>query len=165
MSVISKVQSDLLKFFVEEKRRIFNEQSNDEGESMIHPLLSQEDILKTVYVLLPNHSKLIDASLEILDTTTESYKPVVEFEDESICKRRFWKVIRSRDKEYVCFHNFCSCPSYAQVAKTLAEGRVFCKHLLAVKLGIALQMTEKRRLTTPQFIDFMVAASVLQFPQ
>ena len=175
MSVISIAQSDLLEFFVEEKRRIAlaaqlqpqpQSQSHEQGDPPSSSFsTSQEDILKTVYVLLPNYSKLIEASLEILDSSSESIKPVVEFEDDSASKRKFWKVIRARDREYLCFHNFCSCPSYAQLAKSMAEGRVLCKHLLAVKLGVALQMTEKRRLTTAQFVDCMVAAASSQFPQ
>jgi predicted nucleic acid-binding Zn finger protein len=166
VATLSPMQDELIECFLAERRRkLESDPSSTHGEVVASGTggsYPSEDVLKFFYYLLPNQD-LIEKSLEILDGTTDHYKTVVEFED-SLTKRKYWKVVRARDREYLCLHNFCSCPAFSQIAKTTTEGKVLCKHLLAVKLGMALNMVEMRQLNTQQFIDVMVSAASTHLP-
>lgn len=56
----------------------------------------------------------------------------------------------SKDREYLCLRQYCSCRSYSQMARN--EGRkVLCKHLLAVKIARAMNLLDRRIVSDDEY--------------
>jgi predicted nucleic acid-binding Zn finger protein len=113
---------------------------------------------------LSDQEKILDAALEIFDNNsvhddkslTRSL-PVIEYTcdlagetSEGERRRSFYKVIGSKDREYLCLRQYCSCRSYSQMARN--EGRkVLCKHLLAVKIARAMNLLDRRIVSDDEY--------------
>lgn len=98
-----------------------------------------EIVLSTVWSILRDQPKLIEHALNILDKDPKSCA-VKRFTD--AFSRHFYTVRGEEDDESICFENFCSCPSFAQLSSG-HEMKIMCKHLLAIRIARALNSVEE----------------------
>jgi predicted nucleic acid-binding Zn finger protein len=156
MSLINGNQAALLELVL---RPVKN---NENGLEIDFPTSKSDnhldEILKSVYYILENQSKLIESALDLLDSGESSGKRIIQYRDTSSC-RTFWKLNHrySKDKDYFCLSNYCNCSSFSQLARgsSNSSGTLLCKHLLAVKIAVALDYLEKTELSTSQFVDVL----------
>jgi len=110
------------------------------------------DVLKSVSFILHDNRKLLESAVEILGEEPPA-TGVKQFVSSS-CGRMCWKVRGSQDREYTCLANYCSCPSFFQQSKQ-ADGKIYCKHLLAIKLATILHMIETETVSDERFVEVM----------
>lgn len=118
-----------------------------------HP--SKETVLKQVTFILYDQQPLVENSLDLLDDET---KRITRIKSAST-SRVFWKVPSqsfrgSNQKDYICTEKFCPCKSYRDLAK-LGRHDVLCKHLIAIRIGTALQLVIEQIVTDKVFADMM----------
>ncbi|GAB1599265.1 zinc finger SWIM domain-containing protein 7-like, partial [Argonauta hians] len=63
-------------------------------------------------------------------------------------KRQLYTVIGSSGIVYICFpaSKYCSCPAY-NYSVLLKDDHIMCKHILAIKLSEAMNITLKRHIS------------------
>lgn len=114
--------------------------------------VEKEVVLKAFHFILHDQAKLIEHSLEIIDQSDESIKPVQQYQHEQ-SGRKFWKVRGSRENEYLCLSRYCSCPSFVNLVKAAELDKVIlCKHLLAIQLAKALRMEQVYFMSLDTFV-------------
>ena len=106
---------------------------------------NEDDIIRMIESFYDD-TKLMESALEILDKTNQ----IIEFRGS--CKyRKIWKIIGSKDKSYYCLYNFCPCQSYENNNKSSSKV-VLCKHLLAIRIALALRKTLETVISDEEFI-------------
>lgn len=115
-----------------------------------------DDALRQVHFLLQDHTKLIEASLELLDHERKSSVQMIE---DDAGDRHFWRVQGSKEQDYLCLTRHCSCQSFQQLLKVSSDSQpILCKHLLAIKLAVILDMVDRVKLPLDQFVERMCQA-------
>ena len=114
--------------------RFYREQNNEDPSV----------VLKAVGFILFDHRKLLESALEVLDQAEAQKRSIQQFQCE-FSERVFWRVPGSGDKNYTCFAQYCSCPSFSNQAKKTSE-RILCKHLLALQVDISTRRLEKQEM-------------------
>lgn len=130
-----------------------------------HVTMEIEEVLTAANWILSQESKLLEGSLEILDSMEDkdspSPCPTIEaiYHEES--NRHYWKVqSRSQDSGYyLCLQESCSCPFFMA---SLRQGvqpdnlqKIVCKHLVAVRLATALRRVKISRVSLERFLVLM----------
>ncbi|XP_060559724.1 zinc finger SWIM domain-containing protein 7-like [Ruditapes philippinarum] len=71
--------------------------------------------------------------------------------------RQLYQVIGSSGTPYTCFkgNNYCSCPAY-RFSVLNKEELSMCKHILAVKLSDAMEVTKKLEVTDKELTDLLI---------
>lgn len=110
------------------------------------------DVLKSVSFILHDNRKLLESAVEILGEEPPA-TGVKQFISSS-CGRVCWKVRGSQDRDYTCLANYCSCPSFFQQSKQV-DGKIFCKHLLAIKLATVMQLMDTETVSDERFVEVM----------
>jgi len=64
---------------------------------------------------------------------------------------RIYRLLASKGNYYNCLDNYCPCRSYYEINKS-SPVLVWCKHLLAIRLAIALNCVEETVLPDQEFI-------------
>lgn len=117
-----------------------------------------DELLTAANYLFSEQGKLLDAALEIIDTQDDQrFRPVHEYVEET-SSRRYWKVIGSHDTQYLCLEGYCNCPFFMNAMRSHSadvQGRIVCKHLIAVRLASALRRVEIHRLPLEKFMAGM----------
>lgn len=109
--------------------------------------------LKSLAFILDGNRKLLEDSVDIVDDKSDF--PMIRTFTSISSARWFSKVRGSRPgSEYVCLDSFCSCPNFKQQAKSV-KGAVICKHLLAIKIGRALNKVEEKVLPDDKFVEYL----------
>ena len=116
---------------------------------------SKETVLKQVTFILFDQQPLVENCLDLLDDET---KRITRIKSAST-SRVFWKVPSqssrgSNQKDYICTEKFCPCKSYRDLAR-LGRHDVLCKHLIAIRIGTALQLVIEQIVTDKVFADMM----------
>ncbi len=149
--MISESQSILLNLLVDSSRSA----SSSEISST-----EVDNRLKQIHFILHDQMKLLEASMELLDH--ERKKPVQEIIHDN-SQRHFWKVLGSKDNEYLCFEKFCTCQSYQQLLKSSYDDQpILCKHLLSIRIAKILGLVEKVSLPLDQFMEKMCQDAQIQ---
>ena len=142
MTEIGIDQYDLLEWFLNEH------QQNNPNPSFPVNQEKKMDLLRTLYYLLPNQEKLLEAAVEILDlaSASESMSAIQEYELASIngTRRCFWKVAgSSRSREHLCLQHYCNCRSFSLLSRG-PSSKILCKHILAVQIAKCIGLVEKK---------------------
>lgn len=114
--------------------------------------LPETEILKSVSFILHDNRKLLEAASEILGE--DQHSGGVKMFVSTSCGRKCWKIRGSHDKDYTCLTSYCSCPSFFLQSKQ-CDGRVYCKHLLAIKLATMLNLVEVESVSDEKFVEVM----------
>lgn len=146
MSEISESQQQLIEWLLHQDQVIPTKAIHERKPI---PMLKSE-ALRWFYYILPDHEKLLEAAVEILDRGLSQEigghshsSPVQEYYLSSN-SRCFWKVAgSSRNREYLCLKNYCSCKSFCHIARG-PSNRIICKHLLAVKIARVIGLAERK---------------------
>jgi hypothetical protein len=123
------------------------------NEKSIEP--SKESILNQISFILWDHPQLIDNCLGLLDDETKKIRRIKS----ATSTRVFWKVPSqsfrgSNQKDYTCTEKFCSCKSFFELAKT-TRCDILCKHLVAIRIGTALNFVVEQVVNDTLFADMM----------
>lgn len=110
---------------------------------------NKEYILKALYFVFKENEKLLKSSLDILDQKGFS---IMEYCEETVNSRRFWKISGSKNTEYFCMSNFCSCPNFQKLAKS-NDIKIFCKHLLAIKIAGMMNLTTINKVSIEKYME------------
>jgi predicted nucleic acid-binding Zn finger protein len=116
---------------------------------------TKESIIKQVDFILYDQSHLIENCLEILDDHSKQIKRIKS----ANTIRCFWKVPShafkgAYQKDYTCTEKYCTCKSFTELAK-ISRQSVLCKHLLAVRIGTALNLIVEQVVQDTVFADMM----------
>jgi predicted nucleic acid-binding Zn finger protein len=131
--LLAAVQVDMLSEAQWEALEFWTEDAASSG-------VETEIVLSTVWSILRDQPKLIEHALSILDKDPKA-SVVKRFTDAS--NRHFYTVRgEEEEEENICFENFCSCPSFAQLSSG-HEMKIMCKHLLATRIARALNSAEE----------------------
>lgn len=118
---LSAVHGDMLSEAQWEALEFWTEDAASSG-------VETEIVLSTVWSILRDQPKLIEHALTILDNDPKACA-IKRFTDATY--RHFYTVRDEEEgEENICFENFCSCPSFAQLSSG-HEMKIMCKHLLA----------------------------------
>jgi predicted nucleic acid-binding Zn finger protein len=117
---------------------------------------SQVQVLKAVNFALFDHRKLLESAIEVLGD--DVHAPKIKSYKCVSCERFCWKVRGSHDKEYTCLEKFCSCPHFFNQCK-VTQGRVICKHLLAIKIQCMLRPFQFESVSDERFIELICSDS------
>lgn len=133
-----------------------------------------DDVLRSFYFILEDHKDKLQAAVEVINESesgiivgrgTGGRKRAVIHEyvhDES--SRNFWKVLGSKDNEYLCFKSYCTCPSFQQTVKSVipdSSNRLICKHLIALRLARALKLVERHKVPLDTFMQVMCGLKLI----
>ncbi|XP_045172471.1 zinc finger SWIM domain-containing protein 7-like [Mercenaria mercenaria] len=71
--------------------------------------------------------------------------------------RQLYQVVGSSGTPYTCFkgNHYCSCPAY-RFSILKKEEHTMCKHVLAVKLSDAMDVTKKLEVTDKELTDMLI---------
>mmetsp|Transcript_2748 Transcript_2748/g.2879 ORF Transcript_2748/g.2879 Transcript_2748/m.2879 type:complete len:143 (+) Transcript_2748:71-499(+) len=116
---------------------------------------TKESIIKQIDFILYDQSGLIENCMEILDDQSKQIKRIKS----ASTIRCFWKVPShafkgAYQRDYTCTEKYCTCKSFYELAKTSREF-VLCKHLLAVRIGTALNLIVESVVKDELFADMM----------
>ena len=122
---------------------------------------AREHVFRAVQFMLHDHSQLVESGIDVLGNETQPIRRVVS----ASSGRAFWKVPSTNTShnqhsrgggDYVCTLTYCSCKSFSDQAKALsADQYILCKHLLAVRMGTALNVIESATVSDAAFADSM----------
>ena len=131
-------------------------------------LSARAHVFRAVNFMLHDHSQLVESGIDVLGSDAQPIRKIVS----ASTGRAFWKVPSTNTTHnqhnrrssgggsggaYVCTTTFCTCKSFAEQAKALsADQHILCKHLLAVRLGTALNVVECATVSDAAFADSMV---------
>ena len=122
-------------------------EKNDE-QAILNILLTN-----LAFVLFDNR-KILDAAVDILDDSDNLIRHYGT--TNASPRRQMWTVKGSLGSDYICLERFCPCPYYMQQART-RKGRILCKHLLAIKLFVAIKRENIQLLGDEDFAKVMCA--------
>ena len=134
-----------------------SDESHNKGE---YSDQHQMKFFRTMYTILHDNKKLLEDSIDLVDSFRTGASLLRYFECEkpptdSKSRRIFAKVKGSRPgTEYLCLARYCSCPSFANKARQTSSS-VICKHLLALKIGVALKIIIPQQLPIEKFMEYM----------
>ena len=116
---------------------------------------SKDSVLNQISFILWDHPQLIDNCLGLLDDETKKIRRIKS----ATSTRVFWKVPSqsfwgSHQKDYTCTEKFCSCKSFFELAKT-TRCEILCKHLVAIRIGTALNFVVEQVVNDTLFADMM----------
>eukprot|EP01039_Chlorochromonas_danica_P011035 gene11035-12285_t len=127
-----------------------------------HITMEIEEVLTAAHWILSQESKLLESSLEILDSMEDSStSPTIEAIYHEETNRHYWKVqSRSQDSGYyLCLQESCSCPffmtSLRQGGLPDNQQKIVCKHLVAIRLATALRRVKMQRVPLERFLVLM----------
>jgi SWIM zinc finger len=106
-------------------------------------------------LILWDHDHLLSNCLELLDDDRTEIRRIKS----ATTSRVFWKVPSqsfrgAQQRDYTCTEKFCSCRSFSEMARTTTS-EILCKHLLAVRIGTALNMIVEQVVPDNLFADLM----------
>ena len=139
--MLSEVQAELLE-------SLASNYSTTKGTEM--------EVLKNVNFILFDNRKLLELAVEILGDGGGN-AGVKKYVSNS-CGRPMWKVKGSQDRDYTCLKNYCSCPSFLNQSK-LANGKIYCKHLLAIRLADMIGIEETESIADEKFVELLCQES------
>lgn len=116
---------------------------------------STETVLQQVAFILFDQQPLVENCLDLLD---DESKRITRIKSAST-SRVFWKVPSqsfrgANQRDYTCTEKFCPCKSYRESAKSVRHD-VLCKHLIAIRIGTALNLVVEQIVTDIAFADMM----------
>jgi SWIM zinc finger len=116
---------------------------------------SKESVLHQISFILWDHDHLLSNCLELLDDDRTEIRRIKS----ATTSRVFWKVPSqsfrgAQQRDYTCTEKFCSCRSFSEMARTTTS-EILCKHLLAVRIGTALNMIVEQVVPDNLFADLM----------
>lgn len=134
-------------------------EANDIFEAVTEQLF---DELKRVY---QETGKVTDEVLSALSNVLQApLLPALDLVDNRsvsllVCPsgRQLYQVVGSSGTPYTCLTNnsYCSCPAY-RFSILKKEEHTMCKHVLAIKLSNAMDVTKKLEVTDKELTDMMM---------
>ncbi len=171
--MISEAQFELLNLFT----------ADFDSQQPAHSTKNDTDyVLQSIWTILHDQPKLVEHALEVLDqcgrsihsqlnqsNTFNSVIGVGVGGNKSIRQvvdptgRYFFLVNGSQHQEYFCLNNFCSCQNFSQLSllQQLDGRKLICKHLLAVRIGLALDMIDVCSCSFENFLTAFLANSTV----
>lgn len=168
--MISEAQFELLNLFT----------ANFDSQQTEHSTTDNTDyVLQSIWTILHDQPKLVEHALEVLDqcgrsthshfNQSHTFNSVISVGNKSIRRvvdpagRYFFLVNGSQHQEYICLDNFCSCQNFAQLSllQQSGERKIICKHLLAVRIGLALRVIDVCSCSFENFLSAFLAISTL----
>jgi predicted nucleic acid-binding Zn finger protein len=115
----------------------------------------KETVLSQINFILNDQPHIIENCLDLLDDPTKQIKLIKS----ATTSRRFWKVPShsfrgAYQKDYICTEKFCPCKSYFELAK-ITRDEILCKHLMAIRIGTALNVINEQVVIDSVFADMM----------
>ena len=107
-------------------------------------------VLHVMNFALHDNRRLLDSAVDIID---DHDFPVKQYCCDA-SGRSFYKVQGSQGREYICLGEYCNCASFLQTARQLQKN-VICKHLLCVKISLALGKVVVHSITEEMFVDML----------
>ena len=130
------------------------------------PMCTEEQklrLLQAIHFIMHDQLMLVESSIDVLDNVHHGH-PIRKIISAS-SGREFWKVSSTfpsnrshgtfAKNHYVCTSTYCSCKSFAEQAKVFYDDGVLCKHLLAVRIGTALNLIVDEVVDDAIFVEMM----------
>ena len=130
------------------------------------PMCTEEQklrLLQAIHFIMHDQLMLVESSIDVLDNVHHGH-PIRKVISAS-SGREFWKVSstftsnRSHStfakNHYVCTTTYCSCKRFAEQAKVFCNDGLLCKHLLAVRIGTALNLILEEVVDDAIFVEMM----------
>ena len=115
----------------------------------------EEEIFKSLYFIFSNSTKIVEASLEILDKGCVTCFQCQE--------RKFYKVKSTNmSNEYLVLMDYCPCKSYSELFKSYCNnfhlhstGKFLCKHILACRIAELLKKINVNIVNNERFVEIL----------
>ena len=151
-TMLSDSQHDLLDRVIQKFRHDI--ESNELNVAISNAQSALHTLLTNLAFVLFDNRKILDSAVDILDDSDNSIRHYRTLNASP--PRKMWIVKGSQGNDYICLERFCPCAFYLQQARN-RKGRILCKHLLAIKLFVAIKRENVQILDDEEFARAMCA--------
>ena len=157
------VQKELIGLLLEAQVAHTNSCDEEKGSNEVRgqqvPLDEDQrvNVLRALEFILGDHEHLLDHCMDVIDSASVSKRSIRKIISNTT-GRSFWKVPSTntnksmqRPGEYICTSAYCSCKSFAELAKGISDDGLICKHLLAIQVATSLGLIEEEAVSDDTF--------------